>query len=91
MPSNAEIAFTWFEQCIANQYEYAYPALSEFLVHVGRRKFLTPLYTALAGTESGMLVARAIYKQARPNYHSVSTHTIDDVLGWQKMTEPVTM
>ena len=88
---NAEIAFTWFEQCIANQYEYAYPALSEFLVHVGRRKFLTPLYTALAGTESGMLVARTIYKQARPNYHSVSTHTIDDVLGWQKMTEPVTM
>lgn len=88
---NSEVAFTWFEQCIANQYEYAYPALSEFLIHVGRRKFLTPLYTGLAQTESGKLVARTIYKQARPNYHSVSTRTIDAVLDWQKMTDPVTM
>ena len=88
---NSEIAFAWFVQCIANGYEAAYPALSDFLIHVGRRKFLTPLYAALSRTESGKLVARTIYRQARPNYHSVSVHTIDKLLDWQKMVDPVTM
>ncbi|MFZ1686548.1 MAG: M1 family metallopeptidase [Flavobacteriales bacterium] len=88
---NAEIASAWYERCIVNGYDAAYPALSDFLINVGRRKFLTPLYTALTRSESGMLVARTIYKQARPNYHSISVRTIDKLLDWQKWADPVTM
>jgi leukotriene-A4 hydrolase len=61
-------------------YEAAEPALEKFLLHVGRRKFLVPLYRALLATADGRSRARAIYVKARPNYHSVATGTIDALL-----------
>ena len=82
---NAEIAAAWFEICINNDFRKPYASMAQFLTHVGRRKFLIPLYTALARTESGRQEALTIYKQARPNYHSVSVRTIDDLLGWEKV------
>jgi hypothetical protein len=54
------------------------PAIRNFLVNAGRRKFLTPLYTAMM--EHGMKAeAISIYKEARPNYHSVAYNTIDKI------------
>ncbi len=79
---NAEIQEAWFEVAIANQYQSAYPALEEFLLEVGRRKFLKPLYTALARTPEGKAWALSVYEKARPGYHSVSSGTIDEILGW---------
>ncbi len=87
---NAEVAAAWYEVSINNAYRKAYPAMDEFLVTVGRRKFLLPLYTALARTESGKQEALAIYGKARPNYHSVSVRSIDELLGWEKVSS-VTM
>ena len=49
----------------------------------GRRKFLKPLYTELAKTEGGKQRARAIYAQARPRYHAVSSEAIDKILQWE--------
>lgn len=80
---NAEIQAAWFMHAIHNEYAPAYVALEAFLVRVGRRKFLKPLYTALAETESGKEMGLRIYETARPNYHSVSTGTIDEILGYQ--------
>jgi hypothetical protein len=51
-----------------------------FLVTVGRRKFLVPLYAQLSKTPEGKQRAKAIYAQARPNYHSVATSTLDELL-----------
>ena len=79
---NSEILAGWLEQCIKNDYSKAYEKLDEFLVTVGRRKFLIPLYQELITTEKGKALAMNIYKAARPNYHSVSVRTIDDMLGW---------
>jgi hypothetical protein len=76
--------------CINNGYRKPYEALDAFLVTVGRRKFLMPLYTALARTESGRQEALAIYTKARPNYHSVSVRSLDELLGWEKVSS-VTM
>lgn len=87
---NAEVAAAWYEVAINNGYRKPYPAMDEFLVTVGRRKFLMPLYTALARTESGRQEALAIYAKARPNYHSVSVRSLDELLGWEKVTS-VTM
>lgn len=88
---NTEIQAAWFEVCIRSDYREPYVALSDFLTRIGRRKFLMPLYAELMKTEGGAVVARGIYKQARPNYHAVSVRTIDEMLDWQRMSEPVTM
>lgn len=81
---NSEILTTWLVQSINHQYEAAYGSLEHFLVNAGRRKFLTPLYGAMIKTEEGTIMAKAIYEQARPNYHFVSTSTIDEMLGWSQ-------
>jgi len=78
---NSEIAADWYELAIKRNYEEAFPAIEEFLIRVGRRKFLTPIYSEFAKTPGGLARAIQIYEKARPNYHSVSYNTIDKVLG----------
>jgi leukotriene-A4 hydrolase len=80
---NAEILAAWFEQCIRNDHDPAYPGLDRFLTSVGRRKFLLPLYSELMNTEKGKLMARTIYQQARPNYHAVAVRSLDELLVWK--------
>lgn len=77
---NNEVLFAWLEQGVRSQYTPCYDRLRSFLEVVGRRKFLTPLYRALEETGQGDL-ARSIYSSARPNYHSVATATLDELLG----------
>jgi hypothetical protein len=52
-------------------------------MRVGRRKFLMPLYGELMRSEKGRVLARTIYQQARPNYHSVAVRSLDEMLAWQ--------
>jgi len=85
---NAEILAAWFVHVIRHQYEPGYQNLENFLVTVGRRKFLLPLYTELARTPAGLAMARSIYAKARPNYHYVSVNTIDELLNWQDEGRP---
>lgn len=77
---NSEIADAWYKLAIKQGYgKEILPDIRHFLVEVGRRKFLTPLYTAMV--ESGMKAeARSIYEEARPNYHSVSRNTIEKIV-----------
>jgi leukotriene-A4 hydrolase len=77
---NAELLATWFPLALRAGYAPADAALSTFLRHVGRRKFLVPLYRALLATPGGRARAQAIYQLARPNYHSVATSTLDALL-----------
>ncbi|MGZ8867672.1 MAG: M1 family metallopeptidase [Thermoanaerobaculia bacterium] len=81
---NNEILAAWMELAVENRYEAAYPALEQFLLSQGRRKFLKPLYTKLAATPEGLERARAIYGKARPTYHTVSVQTIDEILKWEQ-------
>jgi leukotriene-A4 hydrolase len=77
---NSEIAAEWFVLAIENDYRRADPAIEGFLIRVGRRKFLTPIYGALVKEDPTKNRARGIYEKARPNYHSVSTNTLDEML-----------
>lgn len=77
---NAEIIAAWGVISIRNQYDKMMPEIESFLIHTGRRKFLSPLYGELIKTEEGKLQAREIYKKARPNYHFVATNTFDKLL-----------
>lgn len=83
---NSEILAQWLLTAVRRQYQPAYPALERFLTTVGRRKFLTPLYEELVKTPEGLARARAIYAKARPNYHSISVGTIDEVVKWDEVT-----
>lgn len=77
---NSEILEQWLLMSVRNHYEPAYPRLEEFLVDVGRRKFLKPLYEELAKTPDGRARAEAIYKKARPGYHPIAVTTVDALL-----------
>ena len=79
---NSEIAFQWLLMSIRNQYEPAYTRLEEFLLSVGRRKFIRPLYQELAKTPEGRERALAIYRRARPTYHPIAVTSIDEDLKW---------
>ncbi|WP_316934384.1 leukotriene A4 hydrolase C-terminal domain-containing protein [Hymenobacter sp. AT01-02] len=72
----------WFPHTIAASYSPADEALQQFLIRVGRRKFLVPLYKGLLAVPGGPERARRIYAQARPNYHAVATVTFDALLGY---------
>ena len=80
---NSEIMAEWYVLSIKKGYEGINPYMRKFLINVGRRKFLQPIYTELAKTEKGMELARDIYAEARPNYHSISYLTIDEILNWE--------
>jgi hypothetical protein len=62
----------------------ASPALEAFLIKVGRRKFLKPLYAELAKTPTGLDQGRKIYAMARPGYHSITVGTISALLKLDK-------
>lgn len=79
---NAEIKAAWLVQAIRHDYRPAFPALEDFLMQVGRRKFLEPLYKTLLDRDPEK--AREIYTRARPNYHAVTTATLDKLLADHK-------
>ena len=80
---NSEILCQWFLAALPGGYSPVMEPLESFLVRVGRRKFLSPLYRELAKTPGGLKRARAIYARARPGYHPVAIGTIDGILGWK--------
>ena len=79
---NSEIAFLWLIMTIRNRYEPANARLEAFLMSVGRRKFIRPLYQELAKTPEGKERAMAIYRRARPTYHPIAVTSIDADLKW---------
>jgi len=80
---NSEIQCEWYLHAIASGYTKAFPNMEQFLINVGRRKFLKPIYSELAKTPEGLETAKKIYEKARPGYHAVSSQTIDGILGLQ--------
>jgi len=77
---NAEIAHSWFELVIANDYQPGFPRLEEYLKTVGRRKLIAPLYEALMKTPSGAVVAKRVYAKARPGYHPETVKAIEAIV-----------
>ena len=77
---NSEILAVWFLQCIKTNYQPAFKNLEKFLLKIGRRKFLQPLYLELSKNTDHKLWAQKVYSKARNNYHYVSYNTIDKIL-----------
>ncbi|ESQ85877.1 hypothetical protein AEAC466_01480 [Asticcacaulis sp. AC466] len=78
---NSEILFAWLQQAIKHQYQPALPAVREFLVSQGRRKYVVPLYKSLMAQPGwGVDMAKSVYAEARPGYHDVTRGTVDDIV-----------
>ncbi|MFT7284316.1 MAG: leukotriene-A4 hydrolase [Nonlabens sp.] len=80
--TNSYISMVWYEQSIIKGYHgnKVDSKISEFLNTVGRRWYVTTLFKAFKKTDR-IEEALTIYKTARPNYHSVTSNTIDELLG----------
>ncbi|MGZ8310765.1 MAG: M1 family metallopeptidase [Allosphingosinicella sp.] len=78
---NSEVLFAWLQLALANRYEPAVPAAERFLLGMGRRKFVAPLFETLIGEEEwGRRIAERLYAQARGGYHAVTSGTVDRLL-----------
>ena len=77
---NSEVAHQWLLIAIRDRYEPAYGRLEAYLVGIGRRKLIKPLYDELVKTPEGRARAVAIYERARPGYHPISISSIDEVV-----------
>jgi leukotriene-A4 hydrolase len=79
---NNEVLFAWLNLALANRYQPAVAPAERFLAAMGRRKFVLPLFQTLWGQgEWGRAIARRVYAQVRPSYHSVTTGSVDRVVG----------
>jgi leukotriene A-4 hydrolase/aminopeptidase len=77
---NYEVLFEWLMMSVRNGYRPAYPRLEQFLIEVGRRKYVRPLYEELVKTPEGKERAKSIYKKARPGYHPITQGTVDKIV-----------
>ncbi len=77
---NAEVAHVWLLIAVRNSYEPAAARLERYLVEIGRRKLIKPLYDELVTTPEGQARAAAIYERARPGYHPIAAASIDEVV-----------
>ncbi|MCA1580005.1 MAG: M1 family metallopeptidase [Acidobacteria bacterium] len=80
---NSEIAFQWLLLSIESGYPGTQARLDSFLTSIGRRKYLKPLYEALAKTPAGRERAVSLYRRARPGYHPIAVETVDRILSWK--------
>jgi aminopeptidase N len=81
---NYEVLAEWLHLAVEAQYAPAYDRLRQFLLSVGRMKYLRPLYAALNKSHSGQEMARAIYAEAKPLYHPIAQTAIERVLFLQQ-------
>lgn len=78
--TNKEIAHAWYLLALRSGYDAILEELDDYLIEIGRRKLIVPLYKKLAKTEQGKAWANEVYKTARPGYHPLAQGTIDAIL-----------
>jgi len=78
--NNAEISHAWYLLSLRVGYDDIYPALSKYLISIGRRKLIVPLYQVLAESKEGKAWVTKVYEKARPGYHPLAQGTVDGIL-----------
>jgi leukotriene-A4 hydrolase len=78
--ANAEIARRWYLVAIRNDYKPAREAMAAYMMRIGRRYLVVPLYEALAKTPDGRAFAREVYAKAKPGYHPMTRASIEKAL-----------
>jgi aminopeptidase N len=77
---NAEVQYEWLIKCISNDYEDAKPSIARFLKHVGRRKYVLPIFQELAKTPKNKQWAKALFQEIQSTYHPITRTSVFEVL-----------
>jgi leukotriene-A4 hydrolase len=86
---NAEIAMHWLPLVIRADVRETAPAVEAFLVEVGRRRMVMPVYAALAaGRDHWRALARRAFERASPRYHAVTRDSVARVLARDQQPQP---
>ena len=78
--ANAEIARRWYLAAIRGDYRTARPEMAKYMIRIGRRYLVVPLYEELAKTPDGLRFARGVYAKAKPGYHPMTQASIEKAL-----------
>ncbi len=78
--NNAEIQCVWYTMAVEHQYQPAYSRTEQFLINVGRRKFLLPVYRQMIQTTAGKVWAKSIYQKAKAGYHPLAVKSIGELV-----------
>jgi leukotriene-A4 hydrolase len=81
---NAEIACDWFLVSLNNGYFDIKEPLKNYLLTIGRRKFVAPLFRAIVKHPEMKAWAKEWYPEARKMYHSITYQTVDEILKEQQ-------
>ncbi len=73
--NNNEITHVWLMLTVKHDYQPAYDRLYNYLVGIGRNKFVRPLYKALSETPEGKAFASKAFAEARVGYHPLTVKT----------------
>ncbi|PCI71062.1 MAG: aminopeptidase [Gammaproteobacteria bacterium] len=82
--TNNEIAHAWLLLNIKRDNPVINKRLANYMISIGRRKLIVPLYKALLETESKRAFTQDIYNKARPGYHPLAQGTIDALFDGKK-------
>lgn len=78
--TNSEIQYEWYIKGIRAGYTDIRPSMEKFLLKVGRRKYVAPIYKELAKSQENLAWARGVFEKARVNYHPVTKNTVQELL-----------
>jgi hypothetical protein len=79
--TNSEIQYEWFIKGIRAGYSDIRPAMEKFLLKVGRRKYVAPIYKELAKKPENLAWAKEVFSRASEHYHPVTKLTVQEILG----------
>jgi len=75
--TNNEIAHAWLLLNIKRDNPAVNSRLADYMISIGRRKLIVPLYKALLEKKDRRAFTQSIYDKARPGYHPLAQGTID--------------
>jgi aminopeptidase N len=77
---NNEVAFRFYRAAAHAGYREVRPQMQAFLMSVGRKKFVVPLYAALRAQDEDRAWAENVYKAARERYHPETQVGVDKAM-----------
>lgn len=75
--SNNEIAHAWLLLNIKRDNSAIKKRLESYMIEIGRRKLIVPLYKALLDKKRNHRFVKSVYLKARPGYHPLAQGTVD--------------
>lgn len=81
--ANSVIKSEWYQLAIRVGYKDARPYMKQHLIKIGRRWLVEGIYGELAESKdpSDLVWAKAVFEEAKGNYHFVTRSTVAEILG----------